>query len=121
MADLSSVSMKQNDRLPVLDAILQQGDPAYPIDLTGCTVKFIMRAKGNSDPKVSGACSIVDAAAGAVRYEWAAVDTDTIGSFEAEFEITTAGGKKLTVPNGPDSNNPTNLKYLKVKVLDDLG
>lgn len=63
-------------------------------DLTGCTVKAKMRAVGSSTLKVDTAATIVSAAAGTVRYDWAALDVDTAGSYLFWWEVTTTASGK---------------------------
>lgn len=62
-------------------------------DLTSSTVRFKMRAANSSTLKVDASATIVTAAAGEVRYDWAALDVDTAGDYLAWWEVTT-GGKK---------------------------
>ena len=103
-----SFKIKRNDRLPAYEVLLDTGS-----SLVGATVLFFMTKRGGTTPKVNGgACTIVDAATGRVRYEWAVGDTDTAGTYDAEFEITYANGKKQTLPDED---------YLEVTVSKDLG
>jgi hypothetical protein len=67
-------------------------------DLTGCTVKFKMRAVGSSTLKVDAAAVIVSAAAGTVRYDWAALDVDTAGFYVGWWEVTFASAKTQDKP-----------------------
>ena len=103
------INVKRNDRVPSVFATLLSG--VTPIDLTGSTVKFIMRQRGGAAVKVNAAAVVVSATAGTVRYDWGATDTDTAGLYDAEFEITTAVSKKYTCPNA---------RHLEVLVFEDL-
>jgi len=46
-----------------------------------------------------------------VRYNWIAADTDTIGSYQAEFEVTYADASIETFPNDG---------YIRVEIIDDI-
>jgi hypothetical protein len=46
-----------------------------------------------------------------VRYDWSADDTDTIGSYQAEFEVTYADASIETFPNDG---------YIRVEIIDDI-
>lgn len=74
-------------------------------------MKFIMKLQGASVAKVNAAATVEDAASGSVSYPWLAADTDVAGTYEAEFEVTFAGGEKRTFP--ADS-------YFYVTVIPDL-
>lgn len=103
-------TIKANDRLPSIQATLSSA--GAPIDLTTATsVKFIMRPIAGGATKVNTAATIVTPTSGVVRYDWLAIDTNTAGSFQAEWEITWTGGKKQTVPT---------TSYHTVDVLADL-
>lgn len=105
-------TIAQNDLLPVLVAVLKDDNDTI-VDLSGATVKFNMRARGATTTKVSAACVVSSPATdGEVTYNWQGTDTDTIGSFLGEFEVTFGSGKKLTCPNG---------KKIAIEVVDDLG
>lgn len=103
---------KQNDRLPVYTATLLagSGSSATAIDLTGCTVKFLMRDKAKT-VKVNAAATVVSAEAGTVSYAWGADDLDTVGVYSIEWQITYPGSLTLTVPAAG---------YDKIRVVDDI-
>lgn len=111
---MADYTMKRNDTLPKVTATLQTNGSNY--NLTGATVKFIMRATGAGAPKVDAAATVTNAANGAVEYAWIAADTDTEGDFNAEFEVTTSGGDVITFPNGHDGTD-----YFTVEIVTDLG
>lgn len=81
------------------------------VDILGGSVRFHMRAVGSTTVKVDAAAVVTDAENGAVKYEWATGDTDTVGQYQAEFEVTYAGGKIETFPNN---------SYILVQVVDDI-
>ena len=46
-----------------------------------------------------------------MQYIWDAADTATVGSYQAEFEVTFAGGAVETFPNNG---------YIRVEITDDI-
>lgn len=102
--------IKQNDTGPVITASLKDADYAA-IDLTGATVRFLMRAVGSTSAKVDQSATVTDEAGGLVKYEWQSGDTDTVGQFQAEFEVTYATNRVETFPNN---------SYVLVQVIDDI-
>jgi len=102
---VADFTIKANDRLPSIQATLSA-------DLTTATgVNFIMKSAQGNTIKVNAAATVVDAAAGVVRYDWLAVDTATPGSYQAEWQVTWPGPKKQTFPT---------LTYHTIDVLADL-
>lgn len=102
--------IKQNDTVPSLRADLRDGDN-NAIDLSGASVKFIMREMGGNSATINTLAIIVDEAGGTVQYNWQDGDTDTIGSYQAEFEVTYADGTVETFPNSG---------YVRIEILDDI-
>ena len=100
---MSDFFLKRNDLLPVLAATLEDADGA--IDLAGATVKLLMRDRALGTVKVNAAATVVqvgdgtDGSKGKVSYTWAGTNTDTAGTYDAEWQITFSTGKTLTVPN----------------------
>lgn len=91
--------LKQNDTSPQIQATLKDSDNAV-IDLSGATVRFHMKAYGATSTKVDAAATIVgDAVNGVVKYVWQSGDTDTVGTYNAEFEVTYGDGNIETFPN----------------------
>jgi len=103
-----SIKIVQNDTKPYLEfEITQEG---APVDLTGCAVKFYMKNADTGAVKINGvACSITDAANGKCRYVWNAGDTNTIGTYLGEVEVTF-----------PDSKIQTGYKQMTIIIRDDI-
>lgn len=91
--------VKQDDLFPPVDATVTDADGTV-VDVTGATIKFSMRnSRSPSTVKVNGATgSIVDAAAGKIRYTMVGTDTDTPGTYEGEFQVIPSQGDSMRVP-----------------------
>ena len=103
--------IKQNDTSPSIRATLKDGDGTV-INLTDASVRFHMRTVGGTSTKTDSAASIVSpATSGIVQYDWVAADTDTVGSYQAEFEVTYGDNSIETFPNNG---------YIRVEITDDI-
>lgn len=102
--------IKQNDTSPALQVTLKDANGSA-IDLSASTVRFHMREIGATTAKVDASATVADADNGIVYYSWSAADTDTMGSFEAEFEVTFAGGEVESFPNN---------RFIQVEITDDI-
>lgn len=102
--------IKQNDTFPVIRATLRSGN-GDPIDLDSATVRFHMRQIGSNTVKIDAAGGVVLASDGVVQYIWSEDDTDTVGAYQAEFEVTYPGGSVETFPNDG---------YIRVEITDDI-
>lgn len=105
-----SFYIKQNDTVPSLRAALENGS-GDAVDLTGATCQFHMRPLGSTTITVDASAQIVTEATGIVQYNWIAADTDTVGSYQAEFEVTYSDGTIETFPNNG---------YIRVEITDDI-
>lgn len=88
----------KGNRSPSITDTIKVDGAAF--DLTGSTVKFKMRQEMSATLKVDAAATIVTPAAGAVRYDWAALDVDTAGTFIFWWEVTLPSGKTQDTPAG---------------------
>lgn len=104
--------LKQNDTSPTLDAILTDADGNI-VDVTGASVRFHMQKIGATTLKVDAAAIVVNGPAGHVRYTLQDGDTDTPGSYKAEYEVTFLDGSIETFKNTPDQ--------LRVVITPELG
>jgi hypothetical protein len=95
---MADFSIQKDDRLPAFQTTLTVN--GQPLDLKLATsVAFVMRPLAGGTLKVNAAAAvIVTPAAGVVRYDWAVGDTDTVGSYQAQWKITWPGSKIQRVP-----------------------
>jgi len=74
-------------------------------DLSGATVVCTMTDRADGITKVidrqTAGCVITDGVNKEIEYRWQAGDTDNVGQFNIEFEITPVMGGKFTVPSYP--------------------
>lgn len=104
-----SFTIKRNDRSPsIISALTVDGSP---VNLTNCSVRFVMKEEGADSAKINAAATIASASGGLVQYDWQVGDTDTPGVYIAEWEVTFYGNIKRTFP--PDG-------FLSIVVEDDL-
>jgi hypothetical protein len=87
------IRVKENDLRPYAFTIAKKGGQVFP--LTGATgVTFRMRHRDedpSNTPKVEAAGTFPDAAAGEMQYQWVAGDTDTPGTYFAEWTVDWSG------------------------------
>ena len=102
--------IKRNDTSPSMLATLQDAS-GNAIDITAASVRFHLRPIGSQTVTVDEAATIVTAIDGLVRYDWQAADTATIGSYQAEFEVTYADTTVETFPNDG---------YIRVEIISDI-
>lgn len=102
--------IKQNDTVPSIRATLQNGN-GDPVDLINATVRFHMRPIGGNSAKVDAEAVVISAASGIVQYNWDAANTDAVGTYHAEFEVTYPDSTIETFPNDG---------YITVQIIDDI-
>jgi hypothetical protein len=90
-------NIKQNDTSPSLEATLKDAQ-LVPVNLVGSSVNLHMQSLGGVI-KINEAMSITDADNGVVQYDWLTGDTDTVGTYYVEFQVTYADGSIETFPN----------------------
>lgn len=102
--------IKQNDTSPAIRVTcLDAADAVVPV--TGAAIEFHMTEVGEETAKVNAAGTIIDGAGGIVEYQWVTGDTDTIGKFKGEFQVTFADSTIETFPNNT---------YTKIKITKEL-
>ena len=90
-------SIKQNDTSPSLQATLK--DAALdPINLTSANVRLHMKSIDGT-LKIDQPMTVVTPLQGLIQYDWQAGDTDTVGTYYIEFEVTYSDASIETFPN----------------------
>lgn len=82
-------TIKQADSAPTFSDTLTWNTGAA-VDLTGASVKFVMRSRTATSPAVNATATIVTAAAGTVSYTPSASDTATAGHYTSYWTVTFA-------------------------------
>ncbi len=101
--------IKKNDTKPYLAVTLQDATGTV-IDLTGASAQFNLGTSSFTN-KHSAAAVITDEAAGELEYRWDGInDTDQIGDYFGEFQITYSD---TTVETFPEDHS------LKVEIYED--
>lgn len=95
---MADFCIRRGDRLPEIQSTLTDTAGAA-VNLTGLAVKFHMRPVNGAGAKVDAAATLVTPASGIVKYTWVTADTDTAGSYWAEWEVTFGDGRTQTFPN----------------------
>lgn len=107
---LAEVIVKRNDLQPIVTGTLTDSTGAVP-NLTGASVKFVMRDQTATTAKVNHAATITNVSTGAVSYSWLAGDTDTAGYYVAEWVVTFSDGSSATFPTDG---------FITVQIAEDL-
>lgn len=105
---MTTVNIKQNDTKGIFIDTLTVDDVAA--DLTGCTVRFLLRKPGLV---IAQAATIeVPEVSGNVSYQPVLADVSETGKYQQEWEVTFEDERILTFPNGD---------YNIVFIVDDIG
>jgi hypothetical protein len=89
--------IKQNDTSPSLQATLK--DASFtPINLTESQVRFHMKSVDGA-LKIDAPMVVVTPLQGLIQYDWQSGDTDTVGTYYIEFEVTYSDASIETFPN----------------------
>lgn len=94
----ADITWKQGDTRPLFTYPLTNAD-GTAVNLTGATVKLVMRDHQQDDPiKLTGVVTVTGAATGGVQYAPTAADTATPGLYMGNWVVTFADGSTQTFP-----------------------
>jgi hypothetical protein len=108
-----SLKIKKGKTSPSVQFRLFDMDTFLPVNLTEAQIKFFMEGPehGANIKRIEGEGEVVvSPLTGIGKYEWHPGETDTPGSYRADFEITLSDGVKVRVPEGE--------AYIKVEIVD---
>lgn len=112
---MAPFKIKQHDTEPAWSVTLQQdiGGPSQSVvDLTTAdSVRFLMRNVASGVLQVDAPATVTNAVGGVVSYPWSPPDTDIMGEYDVEVEVTWAPGSIQTFPN---------IGYWTVEIVPDL-
>lgn len=93
-------TIKRNDTRPYFQVELIDGYGQEVSLAAGDTVRFTMTDSSDNRVKVERQLAVFVVGTGNVEYQWQVGDTDTVGFFDAEWEVTYADGTVETFPAG---------------------
>ena len=105
---MPDITLKKGETVNV-EAYLQDGN-GDALDLSGGVVSFQARKGSAAELKIDRIANVVDLPTGHVRAALTDEDTDTIGSYKAEWRVEYAGGYRIVPEAG----------YLTLKIWEDL-
>lgn len=90
------IEMVEDDSSPDVTFNITRG--GTPVNLTGCTVRFIIKNKtsGLHTNDAANTCTITSAAGGVCVYSWASTDLPDPVLYEGDLRITFPSGKQET-------------------------
>lgn len=93
-----AINFVQGDTSPILKLVLTDSVSLQPINLTGATINFNVRAKGASVLSFTKTATIINAAGGIANIVWVVGDLERApGTYEAEIEVIDSAGIRETV------------------------
>lgn len=95
---MATFVIKQNDTSPSIEATLTNIN-GTAINITNASVRFHMKNMTNNNLVIDQAATIINGVGGIVRYNWQASDTQKIGIYSCEFEVTFLDNSIETFPN----------------------
>lgn len=96
LGDVVDVFTSERDTWPPLDARLDA--PGLTTLAAASQVRFFA-VRDDAGAVITGACTVLDAAARTVRYQWDSDDTLAPGRYTGVFIVTWAAGGSTTFPN----------------------
>lgn len=78
----------------------KDSDPVQYVDISGCTVRFLMRKEDDKRFTVDEEALVVSAASGGVSYSFGERELDTPGEYLAFWRVTFTDGQIQTTSEG---------------------
>lgn len=97
---IKTLYIKKNDLQPYYYGQVKDASGAV-VDITGATVRVTMKNASTGTLKIdrgTTGITVTDAANGKFQYAWQSGDTNTVGTYYIEFEVSPVGTGKFTVP-----------------------
>src|ERR1039458_5866427 len=103
--------------IPKINNVLTDNTGA-PVDLTGCSVKFIFQSTNGTSFSRTAAITNSPGTDGAVNYQTVAADTLAPGLYQAQWEVTYPDTTtKRTFPTGSLDNSDESGRYIWFEIV----